>query len=1046
MTASLSRALLISLAVLLMAALGAAWLVPPMLDWNRYRTDIAGFVSAQMGEDLAIAGQVRLSLLPEPQLSVGDVALTDRADGVSLRARELRLRVALLPLLAGRVDAREVVVRGLELRLPWPLGRLNAALRPPSWLASIAARVEDGRISLGGITARHVNATLGLAADTQSGGTEGQAPEGLTLSGSAEIGGLPWAVTLRSSDPGTADAVAIDIALSGQPQAAAPQNSAAPGASKPQGAEGIGAAFNGVLDGGGLHGRLSLHGPDLSALTQAAALPFRADGALTLSGDAAMMDTLSVDLAGVPARGALALHFGDGLSLDLALAASRVDLDAWLPALLRPGQDRLLPVDHANLDLSAEAGTLAGSLLRSLHVTAALDGSQITVNDLDATLPGDARLQLTGQLQRSPAPRFDGTAGLNAPALRTTLAWLGHAGVFDAQALPESVFTHADLRAALHAEGGAAPLIAASDLNGVIDDSHLQGRVDFHPAAHPEARPVMQARLDLDRLALDPFMPSSLKAMAGSTGALDLDLQAHVQTARIGARTISPLILDASFDQAHATLRRVDASLSGMHAALSGTVAADGRIADGKLDLTAQGRAMADLLRDLPEAAQPWVARLPALDLTVQANAAGPVEALALRFVVDFGDLHAELQPVLNLQAGSWAGKLALRHPGASRLITSLGFADPRPWLGEGSFSLSGMVSGMGMIWSPVKLSSDGFDLAAGQLRTSGALAWDATGPAPLLTGRLAAETLPLAIPALRSAEPLDVAALSGWQASVKLQAGQVLAGLMPLLGTVSTTVSLQSGVLRLDGLSATLDGGKLSGAIEVDASLAPPKISADLALTGTALEGPLFGLPVDVTGGVLDASAKLSASGFAPATLLATLGGTVQASLRDGALTGVDLGRIGPALAETDLRAALEGGSTAFDRLTVNATVQNGAVTLSDTLLDSTAGQITASGSVDLVGRSEAMRLGVSPPVSTPPAIGLRLSGDITAPARTPELADAVRWRAEHPAAVKPQETAPAQIAAPVAAAPAAQPAAPPAPAQPQPAPQPAQRRTRGP
>jgi hypothetical protein len=44
------------------------------------------------------------------------------------------------------------------------------------------------------------------------------------------------------------------------------------------------------------------------------------------------------------------------------------------------------------------------------------------------------------------------------------------------------------------------------------------------------------------------------------------------------------------------------------------------------------------------------------------------------------------------------------------------------------------------------------------------------------------------------------------------------------------------------------------------------------------------------------------------------------------------------------------------------------------------------------------ALHLALLPAVPDPPEIGLRLAGPADAPERVPELAGAVRWRAEHP------------------------------------------------
>ena len=117
----LLRALLIALAVLAALVAAAAWLVPPRLDVNAWRDDIAALASARLGRSVRIDGPIAFRLLPEPTLTAAKVSLAAPAAGVRVTAAELRLRLALVPLLSGQVDARELVLRGAELRVPWPL-------------------------------------------------------------------------------------------------------------------------------------------------------------------------------------------------------------------------------------------------------------------------------------------------------------------------------------------------------------------------------------------------------------------------------------------------------------------------------------------------------------------------------------------------------------------------------------------------------------------------------------------------------------------------------------------------------------------------------------------------------------------------------------------------------------------------------------------------------------------------------------------------------------------------------------------------------------
>src|SRR4051794_39725615 len=87
----------------------AVWQVPQWLDWTRYRATIEVFASATLGQPVTIRGPISLTLLPQPVLSAAqvDVGGTGPTE-LSIHVDALRLRIALWPLIGGRVDAREL--------------------------------------------------------------------------------------------------------------------------------------------------------------------------------------------------------------------------------------------------------------------------------------------------------------------------------------------------------------------------------------------------------------------------------------------------------------------------------------------------------------------------------------------------------------------------------------------------------------------------------------------------------------------------------------------------------------------------------------------------------------------------------------------------------------------------------------------------------------------------------------------------------------------------------------------------------------------------
>jgi hypothetical protein len=863
-------------------------------------------------------------------------------------------------------------------------------LQAPTWLSSISARVEDGRLSVGSVTMTGIDATLGLLPDTGS----------YALAGTAQISGLSWHLTARLTRIGGDGAAGLDMSLDGQGPV-----------------QGLGAMFSGqIAADGSLAGRISGRGPDLSRLLAAPSVPFKADGRLSIAGGLAIADELTAEIAGSPARGAVALRLEPETRLDVSITASRLDLDAWLPALLRSAGKQIVASIPTGIDLSAEAATLAGGTLRALRGRFEVDPTLVTLEDVAAVLPGDAQLSLSGQVRRvtllAPATaqrpeiglHFEGTGALVATNLRTTLSWVEQAGIAPLAALPNDVLRSANLRAAITADtnptGSAspasAPQLVLTDLTGMVDQSHVQGSLTIRPGS----RLGLAGALNLDRLAIDPWLsgaPPGMTGLPSRIGRFDLDIQLRAEQASYRDQMLQPLVLDTALEAGKLTLRRLEVQSAGARLVTSGVINDQGRIVDGRLDLSAAPDTAGHVLSGFLPALAPALQILPRGALTLSVLAAGPPEALALRSLLDLGDLHVEAQPSFDLPGQKWSGALSLRHPGAPRLLDMLGLGGTAAWLGDGSLSWTGNFTGSGPLLAPTKIASDGFDVSAGRLRASGALTMDRTS-VPRLSGKINAETLPLPLPYPRTPDALPIAALAGWQASVKIDAGQVLAGLSPFLQQVGAMLSVNNGALRLDALSARLENGALTGSLSLDAGAVPPRLESDLVLASATPPGAIFDLPFDLAGGSVDAHSKLSASGYSAAALLSTLNGTLQLSVHDGVLIGVDLTKMGPKLADADLLAALAGGTTAFSQFDVSASLRNGAALIGTAPFTAISGKGALQGLLDIAGQTAELRLAIRPAVPDAPEIALRLSGPLATLNRTPEIADAQKWRLEHP------------------------------------------------
>lgn len=962
------RALSWVLAVLVVALVAAAYFVPPRVDPKRWRAVVTELAQERLGRQVEIGGKTSLVLLPEPMLAAQDVTVQGLHPGASMHVPELRLRVGLVPLIAGRVDARELVLRGAELTLPWPLDPAGLLARAPAWLASLSARIEGGRVEVGNLALEDVNAVF----------TAAPGLGGYRASGTADYAGKTWRFDARASEPGRDGSAAVEFEVAGT-----------------EGAEGFAVNVKGQIGpDGAFGGRLSAEGPSLALILPGPAVPFHAQGRVTVASGLAAADDLLAELDGAPTRGAVALRVTPAPRLDLALAASRLSLDAWVPGLMEAirgdGPAARMPV---GIDLSAEAATLRGGTLRTVRAALDLGSGGLVLREARALLPGEAMLRLSGKGTPpggdGAPPRFEGDMSLDAPALRRTLAWAEAAGLPQAAVLPPDVLRTASIIGHLTVQPGQ---IAVGQMRGQVDGANLTGSITLRNGE----RPAIGAGLALETLELDPWVPEGLPGLAalptipGWFRDVDLDVRLEAKQARFRGLSLAPFAVDASASAGQLSIRRLDVTASGLHATASASIDPKGRLSEGRLDMQSpRAEPLAALLPDRFRFFADRDARFWQAAAAVQVLGSGAPDSLDLRITADLADLRLEAQPTLNLAQNTWTASASLRHPGAPRLLEALGLAEGARWMGEGSLGLAAQLSGTGD-----RVSADRFELTAGALSARGHLMLEGIS-APHLSGAIRAETLPLPLPAARSTKPIPVAAFHGWSGAVKLEAGRVLNGDAPLLEDAGADVSLAGGVLRVNGLSGRLSGGAASGSAVLDTSATPPIMTAKAATNGATITNPLFGLPLDLTGGTADASVSVSASGFSPAAQLATLSGSLALTARNGRLAGVALGKVGTDVADDAVRAALTGGETTFDTAALEADVERGIVTVKRAEMTAPSGTGRLDGTVDLPSGGADLHLVLRPAVPDAPELGLRLSGPLDGARRTPELAALARWRA---------------------------------------------------
>ena len=975
-----ARAMLAGLAGVLSLLMLAAWAVPPLLDWGRFRTGIAAIAAAGLGRPVSIGGEVTLRLFPEAVLTAADVTLPDQGDGVSARIGALRLQVAVLPLLAGRIVPRDLVLGAPVLRLPWPLPETLAHPARPRVPHAFAAHVENGTLDMGEARVTGINAGIHAAPEPSAIAGPGllphyadgaEIPLGFGAEGFAAFGGRSWRFTSALGAPDSDGVSAIDLAVSGQ------------------GAAGqTGGNARGTLADGVVQGHLVAGGPDLSLLMPAAQVGWHAEAPFVADGERLEIRDMRLLLGGAPVEASLTFHLAPA-RLDGTAHAAALDLDGWARVLGAIGAARgphLPSVLPGRLDLSADTARLLGGAVQALHGVIVSDGTALSVEAAQALLPGRARLEVAGELAASrDGMRLTGPARLDAPDLPQTLVWLRQLAPSLVDLIPHRAPSQARLAGTLSLGRDS---VSVSALSGTIGDAAVSGGLGVGFGA----RPRIGAALSLDRLSFDDWtrpatagpgaaQPAEMLAQIGErSSSIDGDVHLSAQSAGWHGRTLSDLHLDCRAGPSGLAVDGASATLAGVHLSASGQVGPDGAVAAGRLAANADGpgglRALFPAWTTMQGLQGPG---------SVAASVSGTADALGVELRADLGDLVLEAEGRGTLQARTASGTVTLRHPGAPRLLAAIGLPGAEHWLNTGSVALRAHVSAQ-----PGQLVVDDFDLAAADLRFGGRLTLDLSKPEPVLRGTVASDLL--ALPDPGAAGGIPAAWLQGWGAALTLTAAQLTVGGHGLAEAVTAELGLGGGVGLIGVSAASAAGGHATGQIAFDAAAPAGVVAIRGSLTGGTIADAPPVLPVGLEAGSFDATLDLQAHGTG-AALGQSLAGDAAVTLRGARLAGFDLSQAGRVLAaggtaaRPALAAALSRGSTAGLSGTVTLALTPGQVRVEPSRLVSDAGAVSLRGGMNLSDGVIDLALSVMPTGFETAGAGVQLSGPWNAAHAAPQL-----------------------------------------------------------
>ena len=599
------KKILIGIGVVLVILVAVVLIGPNFIDWSGQKGRIAAQVRQATGRDIAIDGDISLSVLWTPTLSVSKVRFANidggsQPDMASLESLDVRLVFAPLDWLnknfqVERIDLVQPTILLERLgdgRVNWSFGKSEtAAGATGGGGGSPAVRLDSITIKNGTLIYRDaaagseqkveaLNAKLG--ADTLQGPFRAEGsltyrgvPVMFNLGAGALAGGQPAQL---NAEIGLAKTDAT-VKFAGAVATAGPLT------------------VTGKLDAASanLAAALDSLAPGMSAgMPVALDKAFKVGGDVNYAGDSGEVQNFSIALGDMTAAGSAKFAAGTPAQAAVKLAINRLDLDKLLAATPSSGNAAAttgaggaggftLPQGiDASLDLAVDAIGYRGGVINDAHVIAKLTKGEVDVTQLSAVMPGNSTASVSGTLAAAGgAPKFTGALEAKADNLRSLLDWLK-------LSLPQVPADRLRTLSLTSRVTATPATVEIADLDLKLDSSRITGGTTVAMPIGDRTNPAFGVGLAIDQLNLDAYLPPSTeKKAAGNQGqkgglplqglaplaGIDANVELRVGKLTLNEQTMQGVHVDGTLQKGALTLRDLSVKdFAGGKGGLNGTI------------------------------------------------------------------------------------------------------------------------------------------------------------------------------------------------------------------------------------------------------------------------------------------------------------------------------------------------------------------------------------------------------------------------------------------------------------------------------------------
>lgn len=529
---------------------------PFFVDLNNYKAEIAQKAKEATGRDLAIDGDISLSILPTPGVVIHGLRFGNAPGGSVPDMATLEsatVKVALMPLFSKKVEVEEVVLDkptfifeklkdgsgnwqiAPEVQAP-EAGVTPAPSAAPAEGGGMAVVIKSASIEGGTLIYRDLaagteqkieNLNIDLSLDSLTGPFQAE--------GGATVVNIPLGFRVKTGALNPQAPMPLDVSFSltdanatigfvGEVNIAAVEDP-----SKPI-----------------VTGKLSTKAEDLAKLIKsmpgqsAASFPPIMSQAFALDADieggkaAAKTDNLSANLGELTVKGNIAAKYDAAPDVKANIAVGRIDLDKLLPAgeakaesteqastesaapPPSPGTFAIPPDVSAAVELTVQQIVFKGQPIDDTAVSMQLANGQFNLKNASAKLPGGSSVAANGVLTAANGqPNFNGALKADSSNLRALIEAFAPGAVKD---VPADRLTKLALNTGIKYTPAQAEL---AGLKATLDQSTLTGGVVVAlPDGVQRKQMGLGVGLAVDKLNLDGYMPAK-SARAAEPAATD---------------------------------------------------------------------------------------------------------------------------------------------------------------------------------------------------------------------------------------------------------------------------------------------------------------------------------------------------------------------------------------------------------------------------------------------------------------------------------------------------------------------------------------------